>query len=208
MGTLVRNPRDRSLPGSASSVADNLDHAFGHFQLLPGGDAIKQTAAEYPFANQHVASNATIFQPLNVSLMWDTAMKTPDAYARKFAIMTNLQAALYEHNNQGGSYAIVTPSFIYTDMILLNMTDRSRPGPLPQNAWQFDFTKPLIRISDLVAAQSAMMAKLTKGLQTDGSWTGTQAGLNLGVSLTQMMSRNPLAIPSAFGTLNPPGIPG
>jgi hypothetical protein len=197
VGSLV-NPSDQS-------AARNLDHAFGTFTIMPQGTAIRQTVAEYPFANQHVAANATIFQPLQVSLLWDTPMKTPDAWTKKFTTMTNLVARLTYHCNNGGTYAVVTPSFIYTDLILTNMADIARAAsPLPQNAWRFDFEKPMIRISDLIAAQSALMAKLTKGLQTDGSWTGTQVGLNLGVALTQMMERSPTLIPAA---LIPPGVP-
>jgi hypothetical protein len=186
------------------SVSIDLDNAFGFFTIMPQGTLIQQSPAQYPFANQKVASNATIFEPLTVSLLWDVPMKTPGAWSKKFATITNLQARLTFHNNNGGTYAVVTPSGIYTDLILTGLTDASRgTGPMPQNAWKWDFQKPMVRISDLIAAQSVMMAKLTKGLQTDGSWSGTAVGLNLGASLTQMMERSVLTMPSAMGTLLP-----
>ena len=184
------------------SVSENLDNAFGAFTVIPGGTLVQQQAAQYPFANQHVAANATIFDPLQVSLIWDTPMRGPHAWTRKFATIGNVQAALTRHNNGGGTYAVVTPSFIYTDMIMKGMTNSSRgSNPIPQNAWRFDFEKPLIRIQDLLAAQSVMMAKLTGGLVTDGSWSGVQAGLNLSHSLSQMMEASVAPIPSAIGPI-------
>jgi len=190
------------------SPAWNLDDAFGAFTVLPGGTLIRQEAATNPFANQHVASNATIFDPLNVSLVWDTPMRGLNAWNRKYAVMQNVQARLYAHNNGGGTFTVVTPAYIYTNMILEDLSDASRGGqPIPQNAWRFNFTKPLITLADLSAAQSALMAKLTAGLPTDGAWTGPSAGINLGAQLAQMMdvSMVPAPMPSAIGTLTGSG---
>ena len=155
-------------------ASEDLDQAFGAFTVIPGGTLVNQTAATYPWANQHVAANATIFEPLTVSLIWDTPMRGEGAWGRKFATITNVQSRLTAHNNGGGTYTVVTPSFIYQNLILKGMTDSSRgSNPVPQNAWRFDFEKPLVRIEDLRAAQSLMMSKLTKGLPTNGYWTGS-----------------------------------
>ena len=44
----------------------------------------------------------------------------------KFAIITNVQSRLTSHNNDGGTYTVMTPSFIYQNLILTGMTDASR----------------------------------------------------------------------------------
>lgn len=189
--------------GFDDSPAWNLDNAFGAFTVLPGGTLVKQDPATFPFANQQVAANATIFDPLNVSLVWDTPMRGLNAWAAKFAIMGNVQARLTAHNNNGGTYTVVTPAYIYQNMLLTNLSDASRGGqPIPQNAWRFDFCKPLIRIQDLMEAQSALMQKLTGGLPTDGSWSGPIASVDLGGFLASMMdaSMQPSPMPSASGT--------
>jgi hypothetical protein len=178
-----------------SSASQSLDDAFGAFQVLPGGSLVKQEVAQYPFANQWIAGNATIFQPLELSLIWDTPMRGGNAWATRLSNITNLQARLTYHNNSGGTFTIVTPSFIYTNMIMTGMTDASRPqNPVPQNAWRFDFIKPLIMLSDAAAAQSALMAKLTAGVTTDGSWSGVQAGQGLPTQMPQFLMPNPTVL--------------
>ena len=173
--------------GTTTATAQiNLDDAFGAFTVLPGGSLAKQEVAQYPFANQMVAGNATIFSPLDVSLIWDTPMRGNDAWNKRLSVMTQLQAFITYHNNHGGTYTITTPSFIYTNMLLTSLADASRgQNPIPQNAWKFDFTKPLISITDLTAAQNAMMSKITAGLATNGDWTGLAAGLGQPNTLPQ-----------------------
>jgi hypothetical protein len=186
----------------------NLDKAFGAFQVLPGGTLLAQDAATYPFANQWVASNATIFNPLQVSLVWDTPMKDPNAWNRKYMIIQNVQARLTDHCNNGGTFTVLTPSFIYEGMLLLNLSDASRGNnPIPQNAWRFDFNKPLVRMTDLLAAQNVLMYKLTHGLETNGAWTGHAAAVGVTGSLTQFMPAALQALPSARGTLTGSGAP-
>lgn len=190
------------------SPAWDLDQAFGAFQVIPGGTLINQDIAQYPFANQHVASNATIFNPLNVSLVWDTPMKETDAWNKKFMILTNVAARLTDHNNGGGTYTVLTPAHIYENMLLKNLSDASRGShPIPQNAWRFDFEKPLIRITDLQNAQNILMQKLTKGLETNGQWTGTGVSAHLSGTLPQFLPAALQAMPSARGSLSGSGAP-
>jgi hypothetical protein len=177
-----------------------LDDAFGAFQVMPGGSLIKQDVAQYPFANQYVAGNATIFSPLEVSLIWDTPMRGTGAWANRMGVIGLLQAWLFNHNNDGGTFTVVTPSFIYENMLLTSLTDSSRgQNPIPQNAWRWDFTKPMIRITDLAAAQSALMSKLTAGTQTDGSWSGVLAGSNIQAQLPQFTVPGTIALPTGAG---------
>ena len=149
----------------AETVIRDLDNAFGAFTVIPGGTLVNQVAAEYPWANQHVAANATIFEPLTVSLIWDTPMRGEGAWGRKYATITNVQSRLTEHNNNGGTYTVVTPSYIYENLILKSMADASRgTTPIPQNAWRFDFEKPLVRIVDLLNAQSQIDGQAQQGV--------------------------------------------
>ena len=188
---------------SAATAQIDLDNAFGAFQVMPGGTLIKVEVAQYPFANQKVAANATIFQPLEVSLLWDVPMRSPDAWNKKLSTITALQSFINYHNNNGGTFMIVTPSFIYENMLLVSMADSSRSqSPIPQNAWRFDFQKPLIMLDDLTEAQNALMNKLTNGSLTDGSWTGTAAGLGSPVTLPQFTIPGTMTLPVGPGGVN------
>src|SRR6516165_2241781 len=87
----------------------DLDDAFGAFNVMPGGTLQSQQIAKYPFANQWVAANATIREPLTLSIIMDAPMRGPNAWAMKQMIMTALKATPDNHNNAGGTYAVLTP---------------------------------------------------------------------------------------------------
>src|ERR1700753_779717 len=46
-----------------------LDQAFAHYRVMPGATLIENAYGKYPFANQSVASNAVIVEPLTISLL-------------------------------------------------------------------------------------------------------------------------------------------
>jgi hypothetical protein len=175
MLSLFAGPGVNSL-GLPFDIGD-LDNAFGAFNVLPGGTLVSQTVAKYPFANQYVAANATIREPLTLSVIMDAPMRGPGAFAMKQMVMTALKATLDNHNNAGGTYIVITPAYMYTDLIMTSLTDNSRSNnSLPQNAWRFDFEKPLVALADLQGAQNQLMSKITNGSPTDGSLTGVQPG--------------------------------
>jgi hypothetical protein len=155
----------------------DLDDAFGAFNVLPGGMLINQQIAKYPFANQSVAANATIREPLTLSVIMDAPMRGPSAWAYKQMIMTALKATLDNHNNQGGTYVVITPAYMYTDLIMTSLTDNSRGNnSLPQNAWRFDFEKPLVSLADLQGAQNQLMSKISNQVPTGVNQSGIQVG--------------------------------
>ena len=155
----------------------DLDDAFGAFNVLPGGTLVSQQIGKYPFANQYTAANATIQEPLTLSVIMDAPMRGPQAWAYKLAIMTALKGTLERHNNLGGTYTVMTPAYMYTDLILTNLTDSSRGNnSLPQNAWRFDFEKPLVALADLQGAQNNLMNKITNGFPSSGALSGIQVG--------------------------------
>src|SRR3974390_3001190 len=136
----------------------DLDDAFGAFNVLSSGLLVSQTVAKYPFANQWVAANATIREPLTLSVIMDAPMRGPNAWGQKHMVMTALKQTLDRHNNLGGTYTIMTPAFMYDSMIMTNVTDNSRTNnSLPQNAWRFDFERPLVALADLYGAQNQLM---------------------------------------------------
>ncbi|EKN4803193.1 hypothetical protein FG446_004497, partial [Yersinia enterocolitica] len=58
------------LIGGAINLTD-LDKYFCHWKPIQGATMVDYDIARYPFANQTVAANALLAQPLRVSLMMD-----------------------------------------------------------------------------------------------------------------------------------------
>jgi hypothetical protein len=165
----------------------DLDSAFGHFNVLPGGTLVTQQIAKYPFANQWVAANAVIREPLTLSVIMDSPMRPPsnnpfmDVWQYKQSVFTALKATLDRHNNIGGTYTVATPAFMYENLVMLSMTDNSRGNnSLPQNAWRFDFEKPLITLTDLQGAQNQLMSAMSRATPNTGQVTGQQPGQSQG----------------------------
>ena len=155
--------------GSGSDF--DIENPFATWQVMPGGSLVEQSIAQYPFANLSVAANAIIRQPLNLSMVMITPMNTPNAWAVKLATMMALKSTLDAHNNAGGTYTIVTPAMVYTDMLMVSVIDVAMgSSPLPQNAWQFNFTKPLVSFAD-AAAMSNLMSQITSGLPNNATTT-------------------------------------
>src|SRR5882757_10025323 len=75
-----------------------LDDFFCNYAPIPGSTLINQQAATYPFANQAIAANATIAQPLNISMMMVCPAKNKFGFAAKLATMQTLQTTLAQHN--------------------------------------------------------------------------------------------------------------
>jgi len=153
------------------------DFAF-RFRPMPGSTIVNQAVGMYPFANQSVAANATIQEPTSVSLRMIAPTFLPGGYATKLAQTAALKALFEKHNNAGGSYVVLTPANIYTDVLMTLMTDITG-GETKQDQveWQLDFIKPLVSISAAKAALSSLMSKASGGQQvTSSSWSGTSTG--------------------------------
>lgn len=170
----------------------NLDNFFAHFDPIPGGTLANYAIASYPFANQAVAANAIIAQPLSLSLRMKIPVNKPGGHTAKLLTMMALQAAIAKHANMGGTYAVATPAFIYTNLILTGLSDISDgSSPIPQNTWRWDFVKPLLTLAQAQAAQSTFMNAVTNGIATDGG-LGTNAAS--------------AAVPSTITGTNPTGL--
>ncbi|HUZ33899.1 MAG TPA: hypothetical protein VMV19_17595 [Xanthobacteraceae bacterium] len=160
---------------------------FANFQPLPGGTLIKQRAGTYPYANQSVAANAVIADPLTISLLMLAPASAAGGYLTKLGVMTSLQATLAQHNGMGGTYIVATGSFFYTNCLLMELRDISPAlSKQAQIGWQWDFYKPLLTLADAQAAQNSLLSKISSGATLQGqdpsdwnvqSTTGTPSSL-------------------------------
>lgn len=164
----------------------DLDNFFAHFQPLPGSTMIDQAIGKYPFANQAVAANAVIRNPLQISLRMICPARGPAGFAVKLATMTALQAAFQLHNAAGGTYTIATPSKFYANCLMTAMRDTSAgQSAQAQNTYQLDFEQPLLTLQDAILAQNGLMSRLTAGTPIGGlpSWSSISTTVGLPPSL-------------------------
>lgn len=161
------NIANELLTGSGS-VTD-LDDFFAHYSPLPGTSFVENEVATYPFANQTTAANSIIARPLRVSLMMLCPVKAAAGYFFKFATMQALQKTLSLHNSQGGTYIVLTPTYIYTGCLMTGMADVSgADSKQPQYQFRLDFMQPLLSTAQAQAAQNNLMTKLTGNTQLTG----------------------------------------
>jgi hypothetical protein len=160
----------------ADGTVPDPDNFFAHFRPIAGSTLFRQEIGRYPFANQSIAANATIFQPQNVSLLMVCPANPPGGVAAKLATMMALKFTLAEHARQGGTFIVATPSGIWTNCILLDLVDASSgESKQPQEAWRWDFEQPLVTMNQATQAQNGLMTKITNGLPTSGALSGPDA---------------------------------
>jgi hypothetical protein len=171
-----------SFVGGILSGAEDIDpdNFFANFVPVAGSTLIDQQIGKYPFANQAVAANAVITQPLRISLRMICPARGPAGYALKLATMTALQAAFKYHNASGGTYTIATPSFFYTNCLMSSpgMTDISNNASLQaQNTYELSFEQPLLTLQDAQQAQSNLMQTITNATSagSNPTWSGPGA---------------------------------
>lgn len=165
----------------------SLDDFFASYRPLPGSTLIDNQIGNYPFANQAVAANAIIAQPLTLSMLMTCPVRQQGGYATKLATMIALKATLTQHAASGGTYTVATPVCYYDNLILLRVTDVSGDqSKQAQMAFRWDFVQPLLTLAAADAAQNSMMSKLTAGTQTDGSLSGTAPTIGSPPSLATM----------------------
>lgn len=182
----------------SGSVDTNLDDFFGAFRPAAGATLIDNQIGHYPFANQSVAANAVIFQPLRVSLIMDCPVRAGSSYFDKLATMSGLKTTLDSHNQSGGTYTVATPSYLYTNCVMTGLHDVSGSGSKQvQWSWQFDFEQPLLTLNQAQQAQNSLMSQITNSTAI----SGTPAWSGLGPTVGQPPSiAAPSVIPSASGT--------
>lgn len=183
------------------------------FVPMVGASVVNNQVAQYPFANQSVAANAMIAQPLAFSMLMlvpaasmseggqtnsllataalgasTATYATSAGYTSKLAAMTNLISQLQQHCNLGGVFSVMTPSYIFKNCLLTGMYDvSSGQSQQVQYQWRLDFLQPLLTLEAAQQAQSTLMQKMTARAPIIGqpSWSGPSNGNVGGNAATQ-----------------------
>lgn len=193
----------------AGSLPTALDDFFAQFVPLPGATLISQQFGLYPLANQYVAANALIVEPLAISLRMIVPARGAGGYVSKLATVTLLTGLLQQHSLSGGTFTIVTPSYIYDNCLLLSLLDDSSGETRqPQVTWRLDFIRPVISQAGAVQAYNGLMSKLSNALPVSGNppssslgALGTQSAI-LGQNVAAFASAVPVPVQSS--PLSPP----
>lgn len=180
------------LLGGAINLTD-LDKYFCHWKPVQGATIIDYDIARYPFANQVVAANALLAQPLRISLMMEAPVNENTGAMTKLVTMSALQSVLQAHGNLGGTYIVATPSVIYNSCILRTVKDVTAGNDvLPQRSWMWDFEQPLITERDAGGALNNFLGKIGGGDKlTESAWTSTVNALGntpLGGSVSEAIT--------------------
>jgi hypothetical protein len=163
----------------------DLNDFFANFYPLPNSSLIDQQIGMYPFANQTVAANAIIVQPLGISMLMQVPVRDAGGYLSKLSNMTSIQNTLHQHNTTGGTYTVATPSYFYTNCVMTGMHDiSSGESKQAQIQWKLDFIQPLISLQDANNyALNTMMQQLSSGVQTSGGNFGLSPTVGIPPSL-------------------------
>jgi hypothetical protein len=161
-----------------SATPGDTSQFFATYLPLPGSTLIANQVGLYPFANQFVAANAIVSQPLTLSMLMIAPVNQPGGYLTKLSTFTALQGSFAQHNASGGTYSVATPAFIYNNLIMTGMSDvTSGQGNQKQIEYQIDFIQPLLTLQAASAAQSSLMALISGGGQvTNATWSGSPYG--------------------------------
>lgn len=178
----------------------DFDQSFAHFIPLPGATVIDNQIATYPFANQAVAANALITQPLQISLKMVCPVTDRIGYWAKLNVMQAIRGVLYKHCVSAGTFTVQTPSWFYTNCILTRMHDISAGSSTqPQHTWQLDFVRPLLATDEADNIANSMISRVNNGGQvTSSSWSGTSTNVGAqSVNLTTSDTGGGLAVGGA-----------
>lgn len=177
----------------------NSDDYFAHFRVLPGHSLMENEVALYPLANQTVAANAIITEPLRVSLEMIAPASDQTSVGTKLKIMTQLKSTLDTHTALGGWYDVATPSYVYQGCLLTSLADGTEEddGGQVQVRWIWNFMQPLLTAQAAQAAQNQGMSKISSQTQNSGDPPGSQP-ITTGVSQPSS-NITPQIIPSASG---------
>lgn len=177
----ITDPAITGITATVNSVTGASDgQRFASYGPLPGGTLISNQVAQYPFANQSIAANAIISQPLNISMYMLAPAGNVLGVTHRQTAMIALQGALSQHNNLGGTYSVITPSFIYVGCLMLAMRDISGGESLQaQYRWELDFFQPLVSLAAADKAYNGMMQSIANGTPI-GSVPTYSTGLPVG----------------------------
>lgn len=185
---------------TGGSVDLNDDASLFEFEPMAGATLGDFQVATYPFANQQVAGNAIIADPLRISLLMKAPVRPGNGgYDQRRTVFGAIQSAVSQHASLGGVYNVATPAYLYTNCLLTSLRDTSEGDPSkPQDRWIWEFIQPLLTLQQASRAQGAFMQKTGLGLQQQPnangqlSWSGRQSTVGYPLSLA-----GPAVIPAA-----------
>lgn len=196
---------------SQSSSAKSLDNYFAHYMPMPGATLIDNQIGTYPFANQSIAANAIVTQPLKISMLMICPVRAAGGYQSKTQIFSALQKTIAQHNNQAGTYTIATPTYLYTNCIMTGFRDVSSGGSKQvQTEWQLDFVQPLLTLEAAAAAMNLQMSKMQSGLPIPGDPPKATAvgAINTNVATSTVPSSSSIAAANAADQSSLMPVPG
>lgn len=167
--------------GFLSTQNFGLNDFSYRFVPLSGATVLNNSVAVYPFANQHVAANAYIEEPLNISLEMIAPVKDTAGYLSKMSIFTALRDACYGHITAGGTFTVNTPAYMFQECLLTSIVDVTGGETHQQQVrWRWDFFKPLITTAQAEAAKNGLIQALGGGSQVSGSgWSDGAAATGI-----------------------------
>lgn len=171
---------------TGAGVPSSLDDFFCQYLPLPGSTLIDNQAGTYPFADQQIAANAYIAQPLKISLQMIAPSRSQGDMLMKLPIFTALKASLSTHIQYGGLFVVATPACVYPSCMLLPMTDVTPSDQYKQwqIIYQLDFFQPLVTGSQATTAFNSLLQQINSGTpvgQGPSAWTGLASSLGLPV---------------------------
>ena len=185
----------------SSTSASNPDDYFGHFRVLPGHTLMENEVATYPVANQSVAANAIITDPLRLSVEMLVPATDRVPVENKLAVITSLKSTLDKHTALGGWYNVATPSYIYQGCLLTSLVDGTdaEEGSQVQVRWVWSFMQPLLTAVAAQAAQNQAMSKITNSTKNTGDPPGsTPLSSNIGQPSANIVQN---VVPAASGSI-------
>lgn len=179
------------------SITNGLLHgeirtrSMAAFTPMAGTTLVQQDLCNLNFYNQVTAVNATVRKPNRVVMQMIRPASTEDGgYTTKGMTFTALKMALDMHNQYGGCYTVLTPSFIYTRCLMRSFIDTSgfsEQNKQVQHTWQIEFEQPLSSVEQTVKTLASVLDKFDKGMPSDGplSWSGirNQVAQEFGIGL-------------------------
>ena len=176
----------------------SLDSFFAHFKPMAGSTLIDNDIGMYPFANSSIASNAIIAKPKRISMLMQCPANKGGSYTAKLVTFMALKKQLDNHNQQGGTYIVATPSYIYTDCIMTTLTDVSPSDTKQvQTAYQMDFIQPLISLNQAQKVLNALTSKLTNQLPVGAGGVISNSGVDASLT-TPVTTLNPNIAGSSY----------
>ncbi|HBK4813245.1 TPA: hypothetical protein LLT22_001578 [Enterobacter asburiae] len=157
------------------SIVDGLLHGeiadqSTAFTPMAGTTLVQQDIGTLNFYNMVTAANSVVNRPNRVIMqMMRPASTKNGGYATKGITFAALKLALDKHNQSGGYYVVMTPSYIYTGCLMRAMIDVSgfsEQNKQVQHTWQLEFEQPLLSISQVDAALGGLMSKFDSGMPT------------------------------------------